>query len=157
MRRRWLPLSLVPVLLGACVPTVRVVTPEPVKIDVNMNVNIKSPPMPGTSDTGTVTNLAARRRLRMGEIQDLKNGHVIGENRDGYLEIVEHPTDVGYNTYAANLVKDENTDRTQLYLDNAQQQGKPLEIIEHDYAHQWAERAYPGEYIQDADGQWKKK
>ena len=93
----------------------------------------------------------------MGEVQALKNARVVGENRDGYLEEVEIPIDSAYRAYAESVVKEENVDRTQLYLDYARQQDKPLEIIERDYARQWVERAYPGEYVQGGDGKWMKK
>lgn len=155
MRLRLLLLS----LLGfvGCAPTVNVATPDPVKIDVNMNVNIKSAPIQSTTSETAGPGLAERRRLRMGEIQELKNARIIGENRDGYLTLVTRPKDEGYATYADKVVKDENQDRTLLYLDYSKQQGKPLEIIEQEYARQWSERAYPGELIQSLDGTWKNK
>jgi uncharacterized protein len=146
-------------LLGlvGCAPTVNVATPDPVKIDVNMNVNIKSAPMQSTAESTAGPGLAERRRLRMGEIQELKNARVIGEDRDGYLKMVTRPQDEGYAAYAEKSLKDENQDRTRLYLDYAKQQGKPLEIIEQEYARQWSDRAYPGELIQSVDGTWKNK
>ncbi len=70
---------------------------------------------------------------------------------------MEPPSDTSYATYVEGIVKDENNDRSQLYLDTAKQQGKFLEIVERNYAKQWADRAYPGEYIQNADGKWIKK
>ena len=156
MCRPWL-LVLIPFLLASCAPTIRVLAPDPVKIDVNMDVNIKSPPMPGTGATASPPGLAERRRQRMGEVQTLKNAGVAGENRDGYLEIVTKPADAGYAAYAAGLLKDENNDRTQLYLGETKSRNQPLELIEHDYAKKWHERAYPGEYLQNDDGQWVKK
>lgn len=155
MRLRLLLLALLG--LVGCAPTVNVSTRDPVKIDVNMDVNIKSAPIQNAAPTNAGPGLAERRRLRMGEIQELKNARIIGEDRDGYLTIVTRPKDEGYAAYADKLVKDENRDRTQLYLDYAKQQGKPLEIIEQEYARQWSDRAYPGELTQSVDGAWKNK
>jgi len=101
--------------------------------------------------------IAANRRARSGEIQQLKNDRVIGEDRDGYLAMRRNPDDPKYLAYAEGVVKDENADRSFLYLANAQAQSKPLEIIERDYAQLWSDRAWPGEWVQKEDGNWIQK
>jgi uncharacterized protein len=143
-------------LLAACAPTINVATPDPVKIDINMNVDVKSPPMPAKTETAG-PGVAERRRLRMGEVQEMKNARVIGEDRDAYLKVVERPKEEGYAAYVDRVIAEENRDRVQLYMESAKQKGQPLEITEQAYAKLWAERAYPGEYIQAVDGQWTKK
>jgi uncharacterized protein YdbL (DUF1318 family) len=68
-----------------------------------------------------------------------------------------NPDDPKYLAYAEGVVKDENADRSFLYLANAQAQSKPLEIIERDYAQLWSDRAWPGEWVQKEDGNWIQK
>lgn len=101
--------------------------------------------------------VADRRRLRSGEVQSLKNARVIGENRDGYLEIINPPKEENYRNWAKKVVSEENEDRTKLYMTQAKIQGKPLEEIEKEYAKKWQEMSYPGEYIQEYNGKWIQK
>ncbi|CAB4243288.1 conserved protein of unknown function [Methylacidimicrobium sp. AP8] len=150
----WL-LPAVPIVLFGCSPTVRVTTPEPVKIHVHMNVVVtekESAHAPPVSP-----QVAERRRLRSGEIQGLKNAGIVGEDRDGYLAVVHPPADPAYKQYAERVVQDENRDRLQLYMAQSKLQGKPLEEIQEAYARSWSRRAFPGEYVQEPDGTWIRK
>jgi len=82
---------------------------------------------------------------------------VVGEDRDGYLDLRKTPTDPKYLAYAQKIVSDENADRSFLYLSNAQTQNKPLELVEREYAQLWSDRAFPGEWIQKENGTWIQK
>jgi uncharacterized protein YdbL (DUF1318 family) len=141
-------------LLSGCSPTVKVVTPEPVRIQVNMEVRVKTPKLEAPK---TVETVAERRRMRMGEVQKLKNARIVGENRDGFLSIVQQPKDPAYAAYAQKIVEEENRDRLELYIANAKTQSKALEVVEEEYAQRWRERAFPGEWIQLPDGTWRQK
>nr|WP_228343190.1 MULTISPECIES: DUF1318 domain-containing protein [Methylacidiphilum (ex Ratnadevi et al. 2023)] len=141
--------------LFGCTPTVKVTTPEPVKINVNMGVVITEKESPTRIRLDPM--IADRRRLRSGEVQSLKNARVIGENREGYLEIINPPKEENYRNWAKKVVAEENEDRTQLYLTQAKIQAKPLEEIEKEYAKKWQEMSFPGEYIQQDNGKWIQK
>jgi hypothetical protein len=144
--------------LGGCSPTVNLATPEPVKVDVNVRLDVyqKTAPTKAKEEQSSL-EVAANRRLRSGEIQQLKNNRVVGEDRDGYLDLKNPPKDPAYLTFAQGIVTAENDDRSYLYLSNAQSQNKPLESVEKDYAQLWRDRAFPGEWVQKEDGTWTQK
>lgn len=144
-------------LCSGCLPTINLATPEPVKVDVGVRLDIyqKTPAKPKSEQSSL--EIAANRRLRSGEIQQLKNDRVIGENRDGYLDMRNPPADPKYLAYAKSVIDAENTDRTVLYLASAQSENKPLESIEEQYAKLWHDRAFPGEWLQRNNGTWLQK
>jgi uncharacterized protein YdbL (DUF1318 family) len=144
--------------LGGCAPTINLATPKPVSVDINVRLDVyqKTPPTLKKDEQSNLA-IAANRRLRSGEIQQHNNDRVIGEDRDGYLDLRKPPSNAAYLTYAKGVVTSENADRSFLYLANAQAQSKPLEIIEGEYAKLWSDRAFPGEWIQKDDGTWTQK
>ena len=143
--------------LSSCAPTVNLATPQPMKFDLGVRLDVyqKTPPKPKNEESAL--QIAYNRRLRSGEIQQLKNDRVIGEDRDGYLDLRRTPSDPKYLAYAKSVINSENADRTVLYLANAQSQSRPLEMIESDYAKLWYDRAFPGEWVQKEDGTWIQK
>jgi uncharacterized protein len=144
--------------LGACAPTVRVATPEPLKLDVKMRVDVYSKGNPQKKkQEDTQFQVATQRRARMAEVQSLKNDRVVGENREGYLEVRNIPADPKYAEYTKNTVGAENNDRAVIYVANAQTESKPVELVQRDYAQLWRDRAFPGEWIQKDDGTWIQK
>ena len=144
--------------MSGCTPTVNLATPQPVKVDIGVRLDIyqKTPPAKATDEQSNLT-IAANRRLRSGEIQQLKNARIVGETRDGYLDLLHPPKEPPYLAYAKQVVTSENADRTFLYLANAQTQSRPLELVESDYAKLWLDRAFPGEWVQKEDGTWIQK
>lgn len=144
--------------LGGCSPTINLATPEPVKVDVAVRLDVyqKTAPTKAKEEQSSL-EIAANRRLRSGEIQELKNNRIVGEDRDGYLDIKNKPSDPKYLAYAQGIVTAENADRSFLYLANAQSQNRPLEMVERDYAQMWSDRAFPGEWVQKEDGTWTPK
>ncbi len=143
---------------SGCAPTVNLATPEPIKVDVGVRLDVyqKTAPTKAKEEQSSL-EIASARRLRSGEIQALKNNHIIGENRDGYLEIRSQPKDPKYLAYAEGVVNAENADRSYLYLANSQIQNKPMELVGAEYAKLWRDRAFPGEWIQKEDGTWIQK
>ncbi|MES2310029.1 MAG: DUF1318 domain-containing protein [Verrucomicrobiota bacterium] len=151
-------------LISACAPTIQVSTPEPVKIDVNMRVDVhtkddREKPAKTANETSLV---ASRRFARMGEIQDLKNAAFIGENNKGYLEIRQKPegkipSGEPYDVYAQRLVREENNDRRSIYLLAAEKEGVPMEVVEQENSKRWHESAFPKEWLQKEDGTWFQK
>jgi uncharacterized protein YdbL (DUF1318 family) len=144
--------------LGGCAPTINLATPEPVKVDVAVRLDVyQKTPLTKAKDEQSSLEIAANRRLRSGQIQQLKNDGVVGEDRDGYLDLRNPPKDPKYLAYAQGIVSAENADRSFLYLTNAQTQNKPLEMIEREYAQLWSDRAFPKEWVQKEDGTWTQK
>ena len=144
--------------LGGCAPTINLATPNPIKVDVGVRLDVyqKTAPKKAKEEQSTL-EVAANRRLRAPDIQKLKTAGVIGENRDGYLEMKTQPTDPKALADAQKLIKDENADRSFLYLAKAQAQNEPLEIVESEYAKMWSDRALPGEWVQKENGTWTRK
>ena len=144
--------------LGGCAPTINLATPDPIKVDVSVRLDVYQKTAPTKlKEEQSSLEIAANRRLRSGEIQQLKNDRVIGEDRDGYLDLRKKPADPKYLAYANSIISAENADRSFLYLANAQAQNKPLEMVEREYAPLWSDRAFPGEWIQKEDGTWIQK
>jgi uncharacterized protein YdbL (DUF1318 family) len=144
--------------LSGCAPTINLATPEPLKADIAVRLDVYQKTSPTKAkDEQSSLEIAANRRARSGEIQQLKNDRVVGEDRDGYLDIRNTPKDPKYLAYAQGVVNAENADRSFLYLANAQAQNRPLEMIEHDYAQLWSDRAFPGEWVQKDNGTWIQK
>lgn len=87
------------------------------------------------------------RRNRMQEIQDLKNNRVVGESRDGALEIRSLPAG-DYGDYVRKTVEAENADRNFLIEHEAQEKGTPvLEVRRMQWRH-WQRKSFPGEWIE---------
>ena len=144
--------------LGGCSPTINLATPDPIKVDVAVQLDVYQKTSPTKlKEEQSSLEIAANRRLRTGQIQALKNDRIVGEDRDGYLDLRNPPTDPKYLAYAKGVVAAENADRSFLYLANAQSQNKPLELVERDYAGLWSDRAFPGEWVQKEDGTWIQK
>ncbi|HEX4139128.1 MAG TPA: DUF1318 domain-containing protein [Candidatus Methylacidiphilales bacterium] len=147
-----------PFCLAGCAPTINIATPQPLKADIAVRLDVYEKTSPAKAkDEQSSLEIAANRRLRSGEIQQLKNDGVVGEDRDGYLDIIRKPSDPKYLQYAQSVVQAENADRSFLYLANAQAQNKPLELVERDYAQLWSDRAFPGEWVQKENGTWIRK
>lgn len=156
--KTFLPLCL---FVAACAPTipVQITTPEPVKIEVRMQIDVVSKEDPATLNrpTGQELEASLARRNRMGEVQTLKNDRVIGETRQGYLAIKNLPPDVGYAAYAQRIIDAENLDRSKQYDLASRQQAKPFPFIEKEAAERWRNNAFPGEWLQKDDGTWVQK
>lgn len=147
--------ALLPVL-AACSPTVRVATPEPLKVDVDMRVDIYQHATGDAPAAGPDAEAQDRRRARMAEIQNLKNTRVVGENRHGLLSLVQAPPGE-YGDYVRRTVEAENADRLALAKQLAAERRVPLAQIESEQGALWRERAFPGEWveIQGSDGTWR--
>lgn len=151
-------LLLAATLASGCSPTIKVATPDPVKIDVNMKVDVytKTDPRKQKEEVNQMQAAIARRN-RMAEVQSLKNDRLIGEDREGYLAIRKVPDDPKYAEYEKSIVNGENNDRAVIYLATAEKDGKPMEMVQRDYAKLWRDRSFPGEWIQKDDGTWIQK
>jgi uncharacterized protein YdbL (DUF1318 family) len=95
--------------------------------------------------------IKARMRDRLPRIIELKAAGIIGENNQGFLSFV------GDRKPEQALVDAENEDRKQVYGAIAKQQGTTAAVVGQRRAMQIAEKAKPGEWLQDAGGKWIRK
>ena len=96
-------------------------------------------------------DIKARMKNRLPLIKQLKSQGIVGENNTGYLQFV------GGNKAKADVVAAENKDRKTVYTAIAKQQGTTAELVGKRRALQIAKKAAPGEWVQDASGQWIQK
>jgi uncharacterized protein YdbL (DUF1318 family) len=96
-------------------------------------------------------DIKARMKSRLPTIVQLKSAGVIGEDNKGYLDFVSS------TRKEVSLVNAENSDRKKVYNAIAKQQGTSVELVGQRRAIQIADRAKPGEWIQDKSGNWHKK
>ncbi|MBW2491444.1 MAG: YdbL family protein [Deltaproteobacteria bacterium] len=95
--------------------------------------------------------IKARMKERLPVINALKADGIIGENNGGYLEFIQNTKP------KKNVLDAENQDRRQVYSAIAKQQGVSIDLVEKRRAKQIAERANPGQWIQDSSGKWFQK
>jgi len=101
--------------------------------------------------TSMADGIKERMKQRLPVIVELKAKGIVGENNQGYLAFV-----TGQISEDA-LVASENNDRKTIYAYIAEQQNTSLALVEKRRAITLAERAVPGEFIQNTAGAWIKK
>jgi len=157
--------------LVACAggPSVRLVTAEPIQVDINMRVDVyqhadgASAPAQSASrtpDTATSTP-ESRRRNRLADIQEFKNSRIVGEGKDGLLAVIERPPGE-FGDYVVKSVTDENVDRMEVMQAVAESAQRSVTEVQEEQAAEWRRRAFVGEWIEvpleEAGGyQWKQK
>ncbi|MCF6156989.1 MAG: DUF1318 domain-containing protein [wastewater metagenome] len=100
---------------------------------------------------GYAEDIKARMKERLPAIKELKAKGIVGENNKGYLEFI------GDVKEGEDIVNDENNDRKEVYKAIAAQQGIPADIVSKRRAMQIADKAAPGEWLQNENGEWYKK
>jgi len=95
--------------------------------------------------------LKKRFQERYPAIKELKAKGVVGETDKGYLEWVEKK-----ESASADLVKEENDDRTTLYEEVAKKDKSDADTVAKHAAQRNFDKAKSGEYLQ-VDGKWHKK
>ena len=103
------------------------------------------------SASASAEGIKERMKNRLPEIVQLKAAGIVGETHDGFLAFV------GSNQEARDLVAAENQDRQKVYQAIAKQQGTTAQVVGQRRALQIAEKARPGEWLQDAGGTWRQK
>ena len=88
---------------------------------------------------------------RLPAIADLKTKGVIGEDNRGYLGYVTG------NRAMEDVIAAENADRKTVYEIFAKQQNTGLDVVETVQGARKAEKANPGEFYQNREGNWIKK
>ena len=92
-----------------------------------------------------------RMIARLPVIKALKGQGIVGENNRGYLQFV------GQKKEKEEVVTAENKDRKLVYKAIAKQQGTTAAVVGKRRAVQIANKAQPGEWLQDANGKWYQK
>lgn len=140
---------------GCSGPSVRLSTPEPIVVDINMRVDVyRGEGEEGSSAAsrerqprGDLAGADARRRARTGDIQTLKNSRLIGESRDGLLVVLSQP-EGSYGEVVARNISEENADRMILMQQAASERGISLDEVQRQRGELWRNRSFRGEWIQ---------
>jgi uncharacterized protein YdbL (DUF1318 family) len=149
--------------LGGCkAPTVNLATSDPIKVDINMRLDVYQYSSPttkkaaGPQATPAAVTPEARRRNRMADIQQFKNERLVGEGHEGLLVILKKP-EGEYGDYLRVAVEEENADRMDLMKSLAEGEKTSLPEIQAKQAELWRNRSFKGEWIetQTIDGSWK--
>ncbi len=85
--------------------------------------------------------------------RELKNTGTVGERADGYLGIVSSAAGPDVSAEVDSI----NAARRAAYLRNASNSGRPLVEIEAVAGVRLREKAFPGDWIQNAAGAWVQK
>lgn len=162
-------LALAALTLGGCkLPSVNLATNEPIKVDIDMRLDVYQhgdgsatpPPTPqapaAVDNRPRSTDPDQRRRNRAADIQTFKNSRLVGERHDGLLEVLEEPAGE-YGDYVRQTVARENTDRRAQMKAMAEEQKISFEEVQKAQGELWANRSFSGEWIEVslADGSWK--
>jgi uncharacterized protein YdbL (DUF1318 family) len=149
-------LLLVLLLAGCKAPTVNLSTPDAIKVDINMRVDVyergggSAPPKP-PAPSADLPAVDARRRARMGDVQNFKNSRLVGENRQGLLVVRDQP-EGAYGRYIEKMVAEENADRMVVMRQLAAERNMSLEDIQAQQGELWRNRSFSGEWIEVAAG-----
>lgn len=157
------PLLAIPLALAACkAPTVHLATPEPVKVDISMRLDVyQHGREPDKADSPAPSSDPTKNRMnRLADIQSFKNSRLIGENATALLSIrVDTPGD--YGDYIRKTVDAENADRMALVKAEAAREKKTLPRIQKIQADLARKMAFKGEWIEvekeDGTFEWIQK
>ncbi len=126
-----------------CAPTVQLATPEPLKVDIAMSIDVRQHSTEGGEKRPlNDTEVAAlrRREARSGQIWTMKNDGAAVETEKGYLEARPktgwNPADV------EKLVAEENADRKIMYEAEAVAESRSVTLIEEEAGRLLRRQAY---------------
>ncbi len=142
------------VLAGCAGPTVNLSTPEPVKVDIAMRLDVyQHQKEEKPSQPAPATNPGPDRLNRAADIQTFKNSRLIGESASALLSIrVEPAGEEG--DHLQKIVEAENTSRMALMKEQSARDKIPLSAIQKKQADLARKMAFKGEWIEieKADG-----
>lgn len=84
-------------------------------------------------------------------LDEAKSQGLVGETPSGYIAAVKPSAEVNA------VVNSINSQRRAVYQGIAKQNGQPLNVVETLAAKQAYEKTPAGQYVQGADGRWKRK
>lgn len=148
------------VLLTGCIQTTHEIKPIHITMDVNLKVDkhlddfFAKPVEPLLTLEEQERSEREKTRIRFSErrpaIDHWKTKGIVGEAPSGYLAFVEESAD---ETVQA-LVKAENADRKLVYTAIAEKESTTPELVGRLRAERIADRAQPGDYLMNAQGEW---
>lgn len=128
---------------SGCAPTVQLATPEPLKVDIAMSIDVRQHSAAGGEKRPlSDTEVAAlrRREARSGQIWTMKNDGAAVETEKGYLDA--RPK-TGWNSAdVEKLVAEENADRKIMYEAEAVAEGRSVSLIEEEAGRLLRQQAY---------------
>ena len=101
--------------------------------------------------SGFAQGIKERMKTRLPLIVDLKDRGIVGENNKGFLQFLSQSKE------KTDVVEAENNDRSLVYNAIAKQQKTTPELVGRRRAVQIADKAKPGEWLQDEKGNWYQK
>lgn len=111
-------------------------------------------------NTPAINALKKSMGERHGQLAGLYASGAVGITRDGGVALRDaNAVPLPQRAAANSAVAAENADRGSLYKEIARANGKPEweGEIRNTFAQRWIEKAQPGWYVQNAQGQWVKK
>lgn len=150
-------LTTAPWLLTQCktLPAVPLTTPEPLKVDLNMRLDVyqyrgDEPEDGDKEELKSLAEAVERQRNRMAEVQELKNNRLVGEDHRGLLQLRQTPAGQ-WGDYVKRTVNEENDDRMLLMRNEAKESSRQLHQVQAEAWRLRSEQAFKGEYIEVAD------
>lgn len=150
-------------LLAACsLPDVNLATREPLKVDINVDLNVYQHATPEAAkaadeEAESLEEAAKRKYNRQAEIQELKNQRFVAESHRGVL-ILRTPPAGSYGDYVKRTVNEENADRMLLMRADAMKQKRELQEIMRERYEANVANSHAGEWIEVPDpekpGSW---
>jgi len=111
-------------------------------------------------NTPAINALKKSMGERHGQLAPYYASGAVGITRDGGVALRDaNAVPLPQRAAANSAVAAENADRTSLYKEIARANGKPEweGEIRNTFAQRWIDKAQPGWYVQNAQGQWVKK
>ena len=111
-------------------------------------------------NTPAINSLKSAMSARHAQLSPHYGSGAVGITRDGNLAVRDaNAVPLSQRAQVTGLTNAENTDRSALYKEIARANAKPEweSEIRNTFAQRWIEKAAPGWYVQDAQGQWVKK
>ena len=136
------------VLAGCAGPTVNLSTPEPVKVDIAMRLDVyqhqkeEKPGQPAPAATP-----GQDRLNRAADIQTFKNSRLIGESASALLSIRVEPSGEE-GDYLRKIVQAENASRMALMKEQSARDKIPLPAVQKKQAELARKMAFKGEWIE---------
>ncbi len=147
-----IPALVLGLALCSCkLPVVNLGTPEPIKVDVNVRLNVyqykgEEPTAPNAEEKG-YEEAVERQRNRMSEVQQLKDNRLVGEDHRSLLHLRTKPAGE-WGTYVERTVKEENEDRMILMRRAAKDSNRALHEVQDEQWKLRSEKAFKGEWIE---------
>ncbi len=160
MEKHSIMLLLSCLLAGCTTPTVNLSTSEPIKVNIEMRLDVYQHAQAGSKKPTTPSVVAldpeSARRNRMADIQQFKNSLLVGEGRDGLLVLIEKNTPGEYGDYVRKTLSAENDDRMALMKSASERDKVSLPDVQRKQAELWQNRSFKNEWIEVAkpEGSW---